>query len=205
MRSSSSTIIDFDGTLVYENSSRVLEQVILEQSASPLTQVLYHSRFARSKNLAFATLSRLLGRRDARLFVLLWLSRQLLRHQGPYIYQLTAQRLTPNTELAVYTTQPFIVLSTGLQPVIEAYLRLNPQLPCTSVIASRVPLALRHFHHLLPPRAKLTSLIYHRHYQYFTDYEDEANLLEARLPWSHQRSIHQLKNGTTIHILTTQE
>jgi hypothetical protein len=118
------TVVDFDGTLVKENSSRVLENLLMGGSGvlnfvGPLLLVL----------------GKLLGYEgDFRRYVIMNLA--LKKHGARHLKEAmekTAERLTVRRE---FMDKDLIILSSGLLPVITATVRLN-NLRVIEVHASR--------------------------------------------------------------------
>jgi hypothetical protein len=205
LRSLSNTIIDFDGTLVYENSSRILEDVIFdywEGRTARFTYELYRGRLALLGRILFVGLYRI-TRRDGRLWLLLRLSRPLLKAKLPQIVRATAKRLRLHTDLGVNYSRPFTILSTGLEPVIRAFLKLHPELNCTDVLSSHFSAGPGHFSlRLRPIRYKVGAM---RHYQprlYLTDHHHEAALLQTKLRQRYQLRTLKFRDTHSIYKLT---
>ena len=184
MLSSAKLILDFDGTLVVENSSRVFCEVVLEAHRSFtnwLLQRLTGGRLAPIGYAIFGTLGRVLGGRDAKLLVLLWLNRHYLKNHGDEVSLATARRLTLNLALVNEYHQPFEILSTGLEPIIQSFLAIHPEVTCITVTASTCTFGARTASHLLNLADKITWLSQLQSARYYTDYDHEATLLAATL------------------------
>jgi len=115
-------VVDFDGTLVRENSSRVLESLLIR-----------HSKFW---GPFLVGLGKLIGYEgDFRRYVILNLS---VKKYGPEklkeAMKKTAEKLTVREE---FKNREFIVLSSGLLPVIMLTIKLN-NLNASKVYASKL-------------------------------------------------------------------
>jgi hypothetical protein len=198
-------ILDFDGTLVLQNSSRILESVIFTEIANSrgaMLRRIYESRSG-AINALFAAITRLARGRDGRLLLLLGLTRHLIRGKEQSVFERTAERLELTPEIAKLYTQPFIILSNGLEPIIQAFLRRHPELYCRMVSASSALITRGGLRiSLRSPSSKATILYQCRPYRYVTDHAHEALILEAALPWHNSVSVEDLPDGRRLYMLS---
>ena len=177
MSSPRKLVFDFDGTLVLENSSRLLVAELFKRRTTIMQRVGYAMIYGRLKPfgyVVFGAFSRVLDGRDMRLMFTLWLYRSHIRHDGGDVFRKVARRLTLNTTLANDYVKPFIILSTGMSPIIEAWLALHPVLTCTNVVASTYG---QQYGRLITVGAKVAPLTAIDNFVYFTDYDHEAYLV----------------------------
>lgn len=186
MRFFANSYLDFDGTLVRENSSVVLTSILFTRARTRRQRLVTWwctGPLRRVATLSFMTLSLILGGIDAKLLVVLWAFRDLLADQGNLIFNETASRLTLNTDVLARIDQPTTILSLGLAPVIEAFLGLNPDIQVATLVASEFSASRR------GPKVKLLSIgdkVKHLHLSgetaYLTDYDHEVSVLQAIYP-----------------------
>jgi hypothetical protein len=202
MPASRNIFIDFDGTLVLENSSRVLMDTLLASPSSRPERLLagvLTGRWRRPVRFGLAVAGRLVGERDLELILMLLAYRRTIVRDGEQIFAGVAARLTLNTDLQTVYSRPFGIASTGLRPVIEAYLVMHPELHCTAVFASNVARDTgRYAVRILPLRAKIRALDAFNSTSYFTDYDKEVKLFQRRSQGNSK--VKRLKNpaGQTV-------
>ena len=135
----SGNILDFDGTLVRENSSNVLIDILIERAANRAERQaawLLRGPIRRPVRMLFTLLGMATGGRDLRLAWALWVFRRTLTLDAQIVFATVAGRLTLNPVLAEVYAQPFVVASLGLRPVIDAFAELHPELPIGRIYAS---------------------------------------------------------------------
>jgi haloacid dehalogenase-like hydrolase len=178
----SGNILDFDGTLVRENSSNVLIDILIDRAANrPERQAAWLLRgpVQRPVRMLFTLLGMARGGRDLRLAWALWMFRRTLAVDAQILFAAVAGRLTLNPVLAEVYVQPFVVASLGLRPVIEAFAALHPELPIGHIYASEYRRdKSRWLLRLSTPRAKVRLLTGLAPALYLTDYDREALRLQ---------------------------
>lgn len=178
----SGNVLDFDGTLVRENSSHVLIDLLIERAANrPERQAawLLHGPVQRPVRMLFNLLGLARGGRDLRLAWALWAFRRTLTADAQTVFATVAGRLTLNPVLAEVYAQPFVVASLGLRPIIEAFAALHPELPMGQIYASEYRRGdSRWLLRLSTPRAKVRLLTDLAPTLYLTDYDREALRLQ---------------------------
>jgi len=180
------TFVDFDGTLVLENSSRILMETLMEHATTKperLTARALGGSLQRVFRVALGVVSRVTGDRDLALVLVLWAFRETFVANGDEIIADVAHKLTLNGSLEDVYAEPFSIASAGLRPVIEAFLQRYPHLPVIKVYASELlvdgaKLRLK----LLTMRGKLRALLRDDTRSYFTDYDREARMYGRRVP-----------------------
>ena len=182
----SGNILDFDGTLVRENSATVLMDVLIERAANRPERWaawLLRGPIQRPVRMLFALLGMARGGRDVRLAWALWAFRRTLTIDTRSVFATVAGRLTLNPALAEVYAQPFAVASLGLRPVIEAFAALHPELPIGRIYASDYRRDKSRWRlRLSTPRAKVRLLMDLAPARYLTDYGREAHRLQ-RTAW----------------------
>lgn len=178
----SGNILDFDGTLVRENSSNVLIDILMERAANrPERQAAWLLRgpVRRPVRMLFTLLGMACGGRDLRLAWALWAFRRTLAVDAQMVFAAVAGRLTLNPMLAEIYAQPFVVASLGLRPVIDAFAASHPELPIGHIYASEYCQdKSRWLLRLSTPRAKVRLLTDLAPTLYLTDYDQEAIWLQ---------------------------
>jgi hypothetical protein len=178
----SGNILDFDGTLVLENSSNVLIDILMERAANwPERQAawLLHGPIQRPVWMLFTLLGMASGGRDLRLAWALWMFRRTLTVDSQTVFATVAGRLTLNPVLAEVYAQPFMVASLGLRPIIDAFAALHPELPIGHVYASEYRQDKSRWRlRLSTPRAKVRLLTDLAPTLYLTDHDREAIRLQ---------------------------
>jgi haloacid dehalogenase-like hydrolase len=179
---SSGNVLDFDGTLVRENSSHELIGLLIDRAASRTERRaawVLRGPFRRPARMLFTLLGLARGGRDLRLAWTLWAFRRTLAVDAEQVFTSVAGRLTLNPVLADVYAQPFTVASLGLRPVIEAFAALHPELHIQRIYASEYHLnRSRRVLRLSTPRAKVRLLSGLAPTLYFTDYDWEARRLQ---------------------------
>ena len=189
----SGNILDFDGTLVRENSSNVLIDILIERAANRAERHaawLLRGPIRRPVRMLFTLLGMATGGRDLRLAWALWVFRRTLTLDAQIVFATVAGRLTLNPVLAEVYAQPFVVASLGLRPVIDAFVELHPELPIGHIYASEYRRdESRWLLRLSTPRAKVRLLTDLAPTLYLTDYNREAVRLQrtASLPYRCER------------------
>jgi hypothetical protein len=187
---SSGNVLDFDGTLVRENSSNVLIDILVERAASrPERRAAWLLRgpARRPVRMLFTLLGMARGGRDLRLAWALWAFRRTLTADARTVFATVAGRLTLNPVLAEVYARPFVVASLGLRPVIDAFAELHPELPIGHVYASEYRrVKSRWLLRLSTPRAKVRLLTDLAPALYLTDYDREALRLQRTAARSYQ-------------------
>jgi len=178
----SGNILDFDGTLVRENSSNILIDILVERATNrPERRAawLLHGPIQRPLRMLFSLLGLASGGRDLRLAWALWAFRRTLTADAQTVFTTVASRLTLNPVLADVYAQPFVVASLGLRPVIDAFAALHPELPIGRIYASEYRRGKsRWLLRLSTPHAKVRLLTNLAPALYLTDYDQEALLLQ---------------------------
>lgn len=178
----SGNILDFDGTLVRENSSHVLIDILIERAANRAERQaawLLHGPVQRPVRMLFHLLGMARGGRDMRLAWTLWAFRRTLTDDAQTVFAAVAGRLTLNPVLAEVYAQPFVVASLGLRPVIDAFAALHPELPIGQIYASEYRRdRSRWLLRLSTPGAKVRLLTDLAPALYLTDYDREALRLQ---------------------------
>jgi hypothetical protein len=181
---SSGNIVDFDGTLVRENSSNVLIDILMERAANrPERQAAWLLRgpVRRPVRMLFSLIGIASGGRDLRLAWALWAFRRTLAVDAQMVFAAVAGRLTLNPVLAEVYAHPFVVASLGLRPVIDAFAASHPELPIGRIYASEYcPEKSRWQLRLSSPRAKVRLLTDLAPTLYLTDYDQEAIRLQRK-------------------------
>jgi hypothetical protein len=198
----SNTFIDFDGTLVLENSSMELIDALMDRASTRPERLLVGlltSPLHRLMRLVFEIAGRITGDRDMVLMLVLWAFKQTYVANQSEIVAEVAQRLTLNDSLKSEHRRPFSIASAGLRPIIEAFLKLHPELPVQEIYASelvangpRLRLKLMTLH------GKLLTLRAQEADSYFTDYDREAKLFERLLPGKYDVNLVMGDHDTTI-------
>jgi hypothetical protein len=183
MRLFTNSYVDFYGTLVRENSSRVLKSLLFERARTRRQKAVTwwcEGPLSRLANLGFIILGMLMGGIDARLLVVLWAYRDLLAHQGLLIFREAAQRLTLNQDVLFKSEQPIAIISLGLTPVIEAFLELHPEIKVSKIVASQFSASRRGPKvHLNSIADKIKHIPLGSPAEYYTDYLHEVQMLQA--------------------------
>ena len=177
----SGSVLDFDGTLVCENSSNVLVDILVERASRSERRAawLLSGPARRPVRMLFTALAMASGGRDMRLAWALWAFRHTLTADPAEVFAAVAGRLTLNPVLAEMYDQPFVVASLGLRPVIDAFAALHPELLVERVYASEYRLdKSRWTLRLSTPRAKVRLLTTLAPARYLTDYDREALRLQ---------------------------
>lgn len=178
----SGNVVDFDGTLVRENSSHVLIDLLIGRAASRserLAAWLLAGPAQRPVRMLFHLLGLARGGRDVRLAWTLRAFRRTLAADAEAVFATVAGGLTLNPALAEVYAQPFVVASLGLRPVIDAFAALHPELPISHVYASEYRQdKSRWLLRLSTPRAKVRLLTHLEPALYLTDYAREALWLQ---------------------------
>ena len=199
------TYLDFDGTLVLENSSRLLVQQLMAHPVRPVERVaagLLNGPLQRVVRLGFNSLALLFGERDLKLLAVLWLFRRTLIEREAEILRAVAGQLTLNTALSESYAEPFVIVSTGLRPLIVTFLNLHPELVCSGVFASELMVARSVRVRLLSMRAKLRILRAQQSKLYYTDYEKEAILFaRQRAPYCTSAVFSSTAHGTIFKLV----
>lgn len=178
-------IFDFDGTLVVENSSRVLEKVMFESYTGRLRPPIQWTFFGGGRrwvNAMSITVGRLTGRRiDWRLTVFLRIMNRRTSNQFASLCEIAAAELTPNTEVVgrLGRESPIIVASCGLAPVIDAFFsRLGVDAFVLRASGVTVTTSGRILLALLEPRDKSAVLQGIPALHYVTDDREEALIVK---------------------------
>ena len=205
MNSPINTFLDFDGTLVHQNSSQVLIKHLLSRPSTPLQRLVaaaFNSPLQWLLTKTLGAFTRLANEKDMTLWLLMHLFHGAFDPSDRRLYQAVAADLTLNTALAGEYSQPFIILSVGLQPVIEEFLKQHPEVNCAGVYGSNVRLrgrryqpALKDIHH------KLEHLEAADRPRYFTDFEHEAKVFRAALATGYRVTALPLKTRKPIYLL----
>jgi hypothetical protein len=172
-------IVDFDETLIFENSSRVFEKVLFDQS-NGITRFLLRSLFfgkvSPLTNRVLGIFSLLfLGGRDMRLLFFLIVFKETIRRNSDFLIEQTITFLNINPELNTELQKgDIIILSRGICEIITSFLERNNFL-FTKVIGSK--LSKHQATGLLTLRDKLFFLRDIKEFCYYTDDENEKNFL----------------------------
>jgi hypothetical protein len=200
-------IVDFDGTLINENSTRVLEVVIFEAYVGRCRRILHWSFFGLGEYFTnrFANLLTLASRRQIdwrfRLFLRLCGAR-LSRPLGELIDD-AASRLTLNEALlqTLVRDEPTLILSCGCAQVIEAFLRtsnLNAYLLKASQL--RLNKSGRPQVEMVEPRDKVAILLEFSKLKYVTDDRYEAELVSSGFLHSGSKDTDMVQENNLFHV-----
>lgn len=205
MHSRVNTYIDFDGTLIRENSSQVLMDYLLDRPTTRGQRALaliLHSplNWLITKLLGLAT--RATGEKDAKLRLILMFFRNELSHSADKIFNDVARELHLNPQLSTEYRRPFIILSVGLQPLIEHFLALNPQLNCVGIYGSKIDFDGHTSKPVLKSMShKLDHLSQAKRPRYFTDFRTEAQLFQSALSGTHHITTMPDPGHNTLYLL----
>ncbi len=204
MQSTANTFIDFDGTLVYENSSQVLIDHLLSQANSPSQRALARLLNSRLRWLVTKTLgvaTRLTGK-DTMLRLVLMVFRSEISESADEIFAAVAQKLHLNTKLSAEHSRPFTILSVGLQPLIEQFLLLHPELNCARAIGSSYKSGSRNSSPVIKTvNHKIIYLSRAKQIRYYTDYKHEADTFKAELKGSYSIMTIPNTRHKTLYLL----
>ena len=179
MSTSPKLLLDFDGTLVLENSSRLLMNELFSQSHSApqlILRWLLRGKLRRLFELLLAVASRLYGCRDTQLVIVMMFFREDMTAHSNEIFDRVAGKLTLNLQLKEYFESDFEIVSTGLEPLIGRYLLLHPNLRVSGVVASMYD--AKSGPQLMPIGQKVDVLKKYSSWRYITDYDYEATLIQ---------------------------
>ncbi|HEV2413130.1 MAG TPA: HAD family hydrolase [Candidatus Saccharimonadales bacterium] len=178
MLQSTDRFLDFDGTLVCENSSIVLIEELFARATTTRekflrTLIKHQSEFP--VRILIGLIRRLTKERDVVLSIILKVYRHKISRYESDIFVAVAKRLTLQ-ELPSLSEGRFTIVSTGLTPVIESFLVLHDELKCSEIYASELTLK--------PWHVKIMSLMDKERVisqksviQYMTDSKKEAKML----------------------------
>lgn len=203
MPSQSKLILDFDGTLVKENSARVFEAVTLRHHGRLKTKaisVVYFGPLRKHVDRIFGGLARVFyGGKDLRLATFLVLSKKVLAARHQEITEKTATILSMNSDLVQMfgvKDGPVIILSCGLRPIIEEFLRRN-EIDGEVRMASSVRIGANKLKfNIMAPAHKLGFLEKGNEFEktlYLTDDHKEAQMLSKKI--GNKTTIERLEIG----------
>ena len=185
MQYTANTFIDFDGTLINENSSQMLIEHLFARASTKKQRGLVwlmSSRISWIITKPLGVAARLSGEKDTQLWLVLMFFRKELYVAGNEITSTVARSLHLNPRLNNEYHQPFIILSVGLEAIIDQFLLLHPELNCANAYGSKIDLSgqswwprLKNINH------KLHYLSNANRPRYFTDYWHEADVFRASL------------------------
>ena len=122
-------ILDFDGTLILENSSRILELEIMKKLPNSLQNLLYPIFFGGMKvffNKVWGFISIVFfSNRDFRLFIFLVLTRKYFLNSQIDIYTTVSQKITFRPEILKTINNDTIILSNGISDLIKHILHMH--------------------------------------------------------------------------------
>jgi len=176
-------ILDFDGTLILENSSRILELEIMKKLPNSLQNLLYPIFFGRMKilfNKVWGFISIVFfSNRDFRLFVFLVLTRKYFLNSKIDIYTNVSKKITFRKEILKSINNDTIILSNGIYDLIKHILNRNGI--NVKVIASNIDRfkisSLNNFSY------KFSILNSFKNFYYITDDVLEAKYICKRYKW----------------------
>lgn len=193
-----STIIDFDGTLVAENSTRVLEEVIFSEFFGHRRKVvgwLFFGGGKRAINAVVVVLLRVTRRQiDWRFALFLSFLGDTSSMDTDRVVAATTKCLTVNHDLlaALEDVPEIAIISCGMTPVIRS---LCEGLPRSTTLLAASSFSLdrdaRRRTMLLEPSDKVSFLLRRPNEPYITDDGDEARLVAAKMEGA---------TGTTFHV-----
>lgn len=204
MQSLVNTYIDFDGTLVDENSSQSLISYLLIRARTPNQHVLaliLNSPCAWLMDKILGLATRLTGQ-DAKLWLVMIFFRTELVEAGEEIFTAVASALHLNPKLAHEYSRPFIIVSLGLQPIAERFVALHPELNCVGIYGSNLAPEGRLFKPVLKKiNFKLAYLSQVECLRYYTDYHHEAQVFKIALAGKHRITTLPDTNRNTLYLL----
>lgn len=177
-------IVDFDGTLVQQNSSRVLEKEIYNFIESFLQQkvlyFLYFSSFSSFFNLCRLLLSKLFADGvDLRLKSFVFFSSFTFKKYQDEILDACVKKLTLNQDLLSEVEGSFIIASLGLNCVIHRvvnHYRLPVKEVFSSVMDEKLSLSMKNYN------AKIAFLNQYNAFEYITDDPKEFQKIIQKIP-----------------------
>ncbi len=190
-----SVVLDFDGTLIAENSTRVLERVIFSSydgGRRGLIDWLYFGNGQRILNILLAILHRFTRRNIDWRFLLFFKSiGAKIPTSFDGVIAETASRLTLNKDLLVTLEgyQEIAILSCGMSLVIDEFCK-GLDMNITLLAASNFSLEAdgRNRINLLEPKDKISILLRHPSKLYITDDAVEAAIIATAFGRTEHRS-----------------
>jgi len=175
-------IVDFDKTIVTENSSRVLEREVFNSLKTPFRRcILYIIFFSPLKvftNIFFYLIALLFyDRQDLRLRAFMSMCKKEFMADKDLYFKATSQKLTFNGKILKYLGEgDFVILSNGIRDIIVSFLD-SRGIGCSAVessLFSAGKLALKNIHD------KINYLAAKESFTYLTDDPKELSLLKKK-------------------------
>ncbi len=177
--------LDFDWTLICENSSRKLEEIIYKNLENnfwkKMIYFIFFSGFSKIFSIMFAGISRFFyEKKDLRLYIFLKITQKELIKNQEKIFQELSQKLIYNKEIYNYIIgKNFSLISNGIDIVIEKFIILD-SLKVEKIFAStlkmydwKISLDLKNFANKLWILQKIDE------FEYLTDDYDEVLFLQS--------------------------
>ena len=203
-------VLDFDGTLVIENSTRVLERIVFNSYVGKMPDAINWIFFG-AGSFYISALSSILGRVSRRHID--WRFLIFLRIVGGHTSQRidsmfddAASRLTLNARLLedFASNDRIMIISCGLAPMIDSFVRrslIDAVLLKGSKFTERSSGKISV--ELLEPRDKISVLLGIPTLEYVTDDTREAQLVAKNLKRSNGLSAHVSEAGGIYRVTST--
>lgn len=179
-------ILDFDGTLVLNNSARKFESITFKYNKSMKRHIIYlifFSDISKIFNKIFAFISILLLKgKDFRLYLYVLMSQNTIIDNFDKITNIVASDLALNTKLYDECRDKKItVLSKGFVVIIEKFLKAN-NIKCDRIVGSNIGInGDKIYFSLLSFENKMNYLEELYNFIYYTDSISEIRYINNRL------------------------
>jgi hypothetical protein len=176
-------ILDFDGTIILENSSRMLELETMKKLPNSLQNLIYPIFFGKMKvffNKVWGFISIVFfSNRDFRLFIFLVITRKYFLNSKIDIYKTVSEKITFRPDILKTINNDTIILSNGISDLIKYILHSHGI--SVKVIASNIDKfkisSLNNFSY------KFSVLNSFKNFYYITDDILEAKYICKRYKW----------------------
>jgi hypothetical protein len=183
-------VLDFDGTLIKENSSRLFEECLIKRIKNPILKqfliLILFSRLSLFVDAVLAMISRMINTYDLRRKIIVesvckWIGIQEVKE----CIKLTAKSLNANDRLfriATLYQDKLLILSNGLDLIIHEFLKVRglnvKAIFADSLIINENCVQILHRIGIKGKKMILRNLSYHHEIIYITDDLKEYNMLK---------------------------
>lgn len=179
-------ILDFDGTFILENSSRLFEDITFEYNKStlrPFVYIIFFSDISNIFNKIFVFISFLLLKgKDFRLYLYVTMSQNTISTNFNDIMNKVVSNLTLNTKLYnEYKDKKVTILSKGFFIIIEKFLKTK-DIKCDKIVGSNIGTnGDKIYLNLLSFESKMNYLKELYNFMYYTDSMSEIRYIDRML------------------------